>query len=104
MTNTIQILSVEKTGREASLQEEYKNYGRVSTPINNDTYYKSGTNNNISKGNKGYRYCEQAEVIPGLGSYVECEHSENFCRKNVLNDTCISTDDLLKEYVFQHGI
>ena len=25
MTNTIQILSVEKTGREASLQEEYKN-------------------------------------------------------------------------------
>ena len=25
MTNTIQILSVEKTGKEASLQEEYKN-------------------------------------------------------------------------------
>ena len=25
MTNTIQILSVEKTGREASLQKEYKN-------------------------------------------------------------------------------
>jgi len=68
------------------IKDKYKDYGNTFE-INGNTYYNTKKRNNKS-------VCEEIEITP-VRTYAICDKDKLFCKKNILDDTCMSRTDIL---------
>ena len=68
-------------------KEKYLDYPGHTFEINGNTYYNTKKRNNKS-------VCEEIEITP-VRTYAICDKDKLFCKKNILDDTCTSRNDIL---------